>query len=95
MFVAASSTQCIRAIMDRVDIPYNHKIAMVAIAMNHDYKHSCEVGVEILRKQAGMSQRTMYRTLKRAEELGFITKSKNGNHVVFRNQTCDDIEMHQ
>ncbi len=93
MFVASTSVQCVREIMNRIDIPYGHKAMMVAIAMNHDYKHSCEVGVETLRAQAGMSARTAYRALKRMEELGFITKERSSGRAIFRNSTCGWGEM--
>lgn len=96
MFIATASVQCVRNIMDRQDIPYSHKILMVAIAMNHDYKHSCEVGIETIRAQAGMSMRTAYRALKKMEELGFITKTKDGGKFakpIFKLTTCGEGEV--
>lgn len=96
MFIATASVQCVRNIMDREDIPYGHKVLMVAIAMNHDYKHSCEVGIEKLRAQAGMSMRTAYRNLKKMEELGFIERSKDGGKFskpTFKLNTCGQGEV--
>lgn len=88
MFVAHASPDCIRSIMTRTDIGFNHKILMVAIAMNHNYQHNCEVGIEQLRRDAGMSLRTAYRSLARMEELGFVSKTKDGLRSCYRNTTC-------
>lgn len=95
MFVASSSVQCIRNIYSRPEIPYNIKALMVAIALNHDYKHSSEVGMQILSSQAGMSLRTAYRAFRRGEEIGVIEKKAGGkfSRLSCRLTTCDHGEI--
>ena len=47
------------------DIPYDHKGLVVAIAMNHDYLHRCEMGMEHVRRtRPGMEPGKAYRTIK-------------------------------
>lgn len=95
MFVATTSLQCIRAIMAE-DVPYQLKALMVAIAMNHDYLHRCEYGMEHVRKQAGMGHRTAYRAINRLEELGLIERKKGQkfSKTVLRLTTCGNLDMH-
>ena len=93
MFVATTSLQCIRSIMAE-DIPYDHKALAVAIAMNHDYLHRCEMGMEHVRRQAGMGHRKAYRTIKRMEELGIVERRKGSKFTktVLRLTTCGNAE---
>lgn len=89
MFAATYSPDCIRAILAE-DIPYSMKALMVAIAMNHDYRHNCEFGMEHVRRQAGMGHRTAYRTIARMEELDLVERTKGSKFTktILRLKTC-------